>query len=64
MGQKPEFNARSLFSNYAKQDKEEEESAPVKQDVSFERKNDLSSHVEVKNTAVPPWIEKLRKNRK
>lgn len=60
---KPEYSARSLFSNYSKQEKEEE-AAPVKQEVSFEKKNDLSSRVEVKNTAVPPWIEKLRNNRK
>ena len=63
MAQKPEYSARSLFSNYVQQ-KETEETAPAKPEVSFEKKNDLSSHVDVKNTAVPPWIEKLRKNRK
>ncbi|MBO5395125.1 MAG: cell division protein FtsZ [Clostridia bacterium] len=62
---KPEYSARSLFSNYSKPEKVEEETpTPVKQEVSFEKKNDLSSRVEVKNTAVPPWIEKLRNNRK
>ena len=65
MGQKQEYSARSLFSNYSKPEKVEEETpTPVKQEVSFEKKNDLSSRVEVKNTAVPPWIEKLRNNRK
>ena len=66
MGQKPEYSARSLFSNYAANKEKEDEPAPqpVRQEVSFEKQNNLSSRVEVKNTAVPPWIEKLRNNRK
>ena len=61
---KPDFSVRSMFSNYTQKDKEEEISA-ARPDVSVERKsNDLgSSHVDLK-TNVPPWIEKLRRNKK
>ena len=61
---KPDFSVRSMFSNYTQKDKEEETSA-ARPDVAVERKsNDLgSSHVDLK-TNVPPWIEKLRRNKK
>ena len=63
MGQaKSAFSARSMFSNYVQKEKEEERAKP---DVSLERQDDLgSSRVELKNSNVPPWIEKLRKNKK
>jgi len=64
MATKTEYSARSLFSNYVKPEEKVEEEASVKPEVSFEKKNEFSSRVEVKNTAVPPWIEKLRNNRK
>ncbi len=59
------YSARSMFAGYVQKEKEEEVKAPVKPDVSLERKtNDLSSsRVEVNNSSVPPWIEKLRKNK-
>ncbi|MCI8554967.1 MAG: cell division protein FtsZ [Clostridia bacterium] len=66
MGQasRPEYSARSLFAGYVQKEKEEEAAAPIKPDVSLERKNDLgSSRVEVNNSSVPPWIEKLRRNK-
>lgn len=66
MGQtRPEINARSLFSGYVQKEKEEQAQAPVRPDVSLERRgNDLgSSRVEVNNSSVPPWIEKLRRNK-
>ncbi|MBO5022661.1 MAG: cell division protein FtsZ [Clostridia bacterium] len=63
MAQRPDFSGRSMFANYAKQEKEEEVQKP---DVSVEKKSaDLgSSRVELKNSNVPPWIEKLRRNKK
>ncbi len=63
MGQaKSAFSARSMFSNYVQKEKEEERAKP---DVSLEKQDDLgSSRVELKNSNVPPWIEKLRKNKK
>ena len=69
---RPEFSARSLFSNYIQtsQKEKEEEVAPARPEVSIYsnnegKQNDLtSSRVEVKTTNVPPWIEKLRKNKK
>jgi len=63
---KPDFSTRSMFANYAQREKEEEAPAPAaKPDVSVEKSNDLgSSRVELKNSNVPPWIEKLRRNRK
>ena len=59
------YSARSMFAGYVQKEKEEEVNVPVKPDVSLERKtNDLSSsRVEVNNSSVPPWIEKLRKNK-
>ena len=59
------YSARSMFAGYVQKEKEEEVKVPVKPDVSLERKtNDLSSsRVEVNNSSVPPWIEKLRKNK-
>lgn len=65
MGQiRNDYSARNLFAGYMQREKEEEEKTPAKPDVSLERKsNDLSSsRVEVNNSTVPPWIEKLRKN--
>ncbi len=64
---KPEYSARSMFAGFVQKEKEKErEETPVKPDVSLERRtNDLgSSRVEVNNSTVPPWIEKLRKNRR
>ncbi len=64
MGQnKPAFSARSMFSNYVQKEKEEEMSKP---DVSVEKGNEDfgSSRVDLKNSNVPPWIEKLRRNKK
>ena len=60
------YSARSMFAGYVQKEKEEEVKVPVKPDVSLERKtNDLSSsRVEVNNSSVPPWIEKLRRNKK
>ena len=64
MGQeRSPFSARSMFSNYVQKEKEEEMSRP---DVSIERNNQNlgSSRVEVKSSNIPPWIEKLRKNKR
>lgn len=70
MGQNnKEFSARSMFSNYAQTAQREKEAEPVRPDVSIYannegKNNDLaSSRVEVKTSNVPPWIEKLRKNK-
>ncbi len=62
-GQRPDFSARSMFASYAQKEREEETAKP---DVSVEKKSaDLgSSRVELKNSNVPPWIEKLRRNKK
>ena len=61
--QRPDFSARSMFANYVQKESEEE---PSKPDVSVEKgTSELgSSRVELKNANVPPWIEKLRKNKK
>lgn len=64
MGQeKPQFNARSMFSNYVQKEREAEAAKP---NVSIERnENDFgSSRVDVKSSNIPPWIEKLRKNKR
>ncbi len=64
MGQeKPQFNARSMFSNYVQKEREAEAAKP---NVSIERNDeDLgSSRVDVKSSNIPPWIEKLRKNKR
>jgi len=61
MGEKKENapSARSIFSGYAQQAKMEE-----KPEVSVTPNNNMgSSRVEVESS-VPPWIEKLRKNKK
>ena len=59
---KSKFDARSMFSNYVQKEREVEETKP---NVSLERHEDLSSsRVDVKSTNVPPWIEKLRRNKK
>lgn len=63
MGQeKPQFNARSMFSNYVQKEREAEAAKP---NVSIERNDeDLgSSRVDVKSSNIPPWIEKLRKTK-
>ncbi len=59
---KPDFSARSMFSAYAQKEKDEE----AKPEIAVEKKSDDlgSSRVELKNSNVPPWIEKLRKNKK
>ena len=70
MGQpKPEISTRSIFANYIREKEEkaapEQPAAPVRPDVTLERRNDLSSsRVDVNTSTVPPWIEKLRRNKK
>ena len=62
MGQRKEMpSARSMFSQYAKAKAEEE-----KPEVNLTPKNDMaSSRVDVERpSSVPPWIEKLRRNKK
>ncbi len=62
MGQSQPFSARSMFSNYMQKEKEEESARP---NVQVNQSNDFSSsRVEVKSSDVPPWIEKLRRNKK
>lgn len=64
MGQaKSPFDARSMFSNYVQKEREAEAAKP---NVSIERnENDFgSSRVDVKSSNIPPWIEKLRKNKR
>ena len=62
MGQSQPFSARSMFSNYMQKEKEEESARP---NIQVNQSNDFSSsRVEVKSSDVPPWIEKLRKNKK
>ena len=62
MGQSQPFSARSMFSNYMQKEKEEESARP---NIQVNQSNDFSSsRVEVKSSDVPPWIEKLRRNRK
>ena len=62
MGQSQPFSARSMFSNYMQKEKEEESARPNVQ--VKESDNFSSSRVEVKSSDVPPWIEKLRRNKK
>ena len=61
MGQK-EPSARSLFSGYIQREKEEEMANP---NVSIGRASEdkTSSRVDISSN-VPPWIEKLRRNKK
>ncbi len=62
MGQSQPFSARSMFSNYMQKEKEEESARP---NIQVNQSNDFSSsRVEVKSSDVPPWIEKLRRNKK
>ena len=62
MGQTQQFSARSMFSNYMQKEKEEESARP---NVQVNQSSDFSSsRVEVKSSDVPPWIEKLRRNKK
>ena len=78
MGQasRPEYSARSLFAGYVQKEKEEEAAAPIKPDVSNATGKKIEeletqgldqavneSRVEVNNSSVPPWIEKLRRNK-
>lgn len=61
MGQK-EPSARSLFSGYIQREKEEEMAKP---NVSIGRASEdkTSSRIDISSN-VPPWIEKLRRNKK
>lgn len=61
-GQAKEERPRSMFGDFMRTQKEEEnENAKLE----VEDHDDItSSHVQIKNSAVPPWIEKLRKNRR
>lgn len=65
-GQDRQERPRSMFSDFMRAKQPEEEKAEEDdEDVELEDKGDIaSSRVDVKNTAVPPWIEKLRKNRR
>ena len=63
MGQKPEMpSARSIFSGYIQKEREEQMAKP---NVSLERASEdkTSSRLDISSN-VPPWIEKLKKNRK
>ena len=69
MGQtsRPDYSTRNLFAGIFQQEKKAEEEAPspVKPEVSLEKNSGLgSSRVEVNNSTVPPWIEKLRNKNK
>ena len=61
MGQK-EPTARSLFSGYIQKEKEEQMANP---NVSIGRASEdkTSSRIDISSN-VPPWIEKLRRNKK
>ena len=64
MGQpRPDYSGRSMFAGYTQTERAEEMARP---NVSIERGNEGlgSSRVEVKSTNVPPWIEKLRNNKR
>ena len=63
MGQKNDMpSARSIFSGYIQKEKEEQMAKP---NVYLERNNEdkTSSRVDISSN-VPPWIEKLRRNKK
>ena len=65
--QRPDYSTRNLFAGILQQEKkvEEDRPAPARPDVSLERNSNLgSSRVEVNNSTVPPWIEKLRNKNK
>lgn len=64
-GQANEERPRSMFADYMRAPREEEKTEEEDENVELEETDDLaSSRVGIKNTAVPPWIEKLRKNRR
>lgn len=65
-GQINEERPRSMFADYMRAPREEEKvEEEDDENVELEETDDLaSSRVGIKNTAVPPWIEKLRKNRR
>ncbi len=64
-GQANEERPRSMFADYMRAPREEEKAEEEDENVELEETDDLaSSRVGIKNTAVPPWIEKLRKNRR
>ena len=64
-GQANEERPRSMFADYMRVPREEEKAEEEDENVELEETDDLaSSRVGIKNTAVPPWIEKLRKNRR
>ena len=63
MGQKPDMpSARSIFAGYAAREKEEQMAKP---NVNIERQSEdkSSSRLDISSN-VPPWIEKLRRNKK
>lgn len=63
-GQTKEERPRSMFGDFMNAQKQEEPE-DEEDDIDLEENDDItSSHVQIKNTAVPPWIEKLRKNRR
>lgn len=63
-GQAKEERPRSMFGDFMNAQKQEEPE-DEDDDIDLEENDDItSSHVQIKNTAVPPWIEKLRKNRR
>lgn len=68
MGQsnRPEYSTKNIFAGIMREKKEEEErSVPTRPEVSVEKNTSLgSSRVEVNNSTVPPWIEKLRNKNK
>ena len=70
MGQAPrqDYSTRNLFAGIMQQEKKVEEERPatqVKPDVTLQKNTNLSSsRVEVNNSTVPPWIEKLRNKNK
>ncbi len=65
-GQTNEERPRSMFADYMRAPREEDKAEEEDdENVELEETDDLaSSRVGIKNTAVPPWIEKLRKNRR
>ena len=67
MGQpKQDYSTKTLFAGILQQERKvEEPSAPARPEVSLEKNAGLnSSRVEVNNSTVPPWIEKLRNKNK
>jgi len=66
--QKQDYSTRNLFAGILQQEKKVEEErpqTPVRPDVTLDRNANLgSSRVEVNNSTVPPWIEKLRNKNK